>query len=45
LEGVNLAQLDNFENTRGLLGDLLGAKNAGVTPASMLWTPSILRRE
>jgi hypothetical protein len=25
------AQLDSFENTRVLLGDLLGAKNAGVT--------------
>jgi hypothetical protein len=25
------AQRENFENTRDLLGDLLGAKNAGVT--------------
>jgi hypothetical protein len=31
LGGDYLAQLDSFENTHDLLGDLLGAKNAGVT--------------
>jgi hypothetical protein len=30
-EGGKRAQLDSFENTHDLLGDLLGAKNAGVT--------------
>jgi hypothetical protein len=42
-----------FENTRDLLGDLLGAKNAGVTPwlslllvrtSSNLFTPSLFDR-
>jgi hypothetical protein len=31
LKGGNLARLDSFENTHDLLGDLFGAKNAGVT--------------
>jgi hypothetical protein len=31
LKGGNGAQLDSFENTHNLLGDLFGAKNAGVT--------------
>jgi hypothetical protein len=30
-ERGKIAQLDSFENTRDLFGDLLGAKNAGVT--------------
>jgi hypothetical protein len=30
-EGGNWAWLDSFENTHDLLGDLFGAKNAGVT--------------
>jgi hypothetical protein len=30
------AQLDSFEITRDLLDDLLGAKNAGVTPTSLV---------
>jgi hypothetical protein len=30
-KGGKRAQLDSFENTRDLFGDLLGAKNAGVT--------------
>jgi hypothetical protein len=30
-QGFERAQRESFENTRDLLGDLLGAKNAGVT--------------
>jgi hypothetical protein len=30
-QGFEWAQRESFENTRDLLGDLLGAKNAGVT--------------
>jgi hypothetical protein len=30
-EGDKRAQQESFENTRDLVGDLLGAKNTGVT--------------
>jgi hypothetical protein len=30
-EGDNRTQRESFENTRDLVGDLLGAKNAGIT--------------
>jgi hypothetical protein len=30
-QSLERAQRESFENTRDLLGDLLGAKNAGVT--------------
>jgi hypothetical protein len=34
-EGDKRAQRKSFENTRDLVDDLLGAKNAGVTPSDL----------
>jgi hypothetical protein len=38
-QGFECAQRESFENTRDLLGDLLGAKNAGVTPDALPMSP------
>jgi hypothetical protein len=35
-QGFEWAQRESFENTRDLLGDLLGAKNGGVTPLHLI---------